>query len=624
MKMMMKNRKKGVALLYVTSLASLLLLIAITAGVNAVSNLDLTVDEKVRTKLEFACESGINRAKAKIEQSFNNGNLNNLEPDVTFQGSAVDDTGLTPLEKAFDDEFFTTSSTDYYSFTIVSDDGSPDIEVRYAITNGRPDDEDGWVKSEDYTTNKVLIEAVAAIPGQGWIGMTEEVYSMRTSLFKYQIFFENDLEILPGPNFNLTGLIHSNEDIYLNSNNTLNIYTDGLTSAGEIHRGRLDKTEVGGTVKITASNEDGSLVTMYDGDDCENADWVDVATSNWKGTVKDQHLGATVQEAPDLQSFEPGGYYDQNAGISILVDTSGEEVLYKIAVDGGLATSYTSAELGDALTESLVYDYREYPSGGDPANNTPVTVTNLDIKKLESVIGASSNGVVYMTKDNAIPDMDDDEFSPDPNRVVSGFKMVNSSTINNPTTFVSDLPVYVEGDFNLHTSDDPGSDTWQPCAIISDAITLLSNNWDDSKSNWKDPAVDSSPSLPTASDTEYNFVFITGNTPTEPGQYSGGLENFPRFLENWSGKDVDISGGFIQLFRSQYATGLWEYGNFYKAPVRNWGAEPRFANLEDLPPTFVDMFPSASINMISSGWSLISKSESEIGSDLGGGDGSGE
>lgn len=614
-----RKKKKGVALIFVATLSTLLLLITLTAGINAVSNINVTADEKVRTKLDFACESGLNRAKAKIEQSFNNSSLNNLEPFITFQNTVADDTGLTPEEKAFNDEAFVTGTTDYYIFTIATGDGSPDIEVRYSISNGRADDADGWVKSQGVTTNKLKVEAVAGTSDGNWIGMTEDVYARRTSLFMYQIFFQDELEILPGPNFNLSGLIHSNDDIYLNSNNNLNIYTDSLTSAGSIHRGRLDRNEIGGNVNITETNTGGSLVEMEGDEDSSNTDWETLASSNWKGTVRDSALGATIQAAPQLKSFEPGGYYDSNAGLNIKVDTSGAEPVYKISVGGGTPIAYTSAELGIAISESVIYDYREYPSGSNPSSNTPVKVTNIDINALESIVGASTNGVVYMTRDDATPDTDGNEFSPDSNREVSGFKLVNSSTLNNPQTIVSDLPVYVQGNFNKHTSDNPEADTWKPCAIVADAITVLSSNWDDSKSNWEDPAVNPGTSMPAAVSTEYNFVFITGNVPTQTGQYSGGLENFPRFLENWSGKTVDISGGFIQLFRSKYATGNWSYGDYYQAPNRDWKSEPRFSNLNDLPPDFVDMFPSASVNVIHSGWKYINKSNSEIGSDLGGG-----
>lgn len=607
------NKRKGSALLFVTALSGLLLLIAITASVNAISDVSITNEEKSRTVLEFACESALNRAKAKIESSFNNNMLSNLEPEVTFQGTDTDDTGLTPGEKAYSDENFEIGIVDYYSFVVDTGENNPDISVRYSITNGRGSGEEPWLRTQGFTTNKMTVEAVAFAPEYGWIGMTEDIWARRTSLFMYQIFFEDELEVLPGPNFNLTGLIHTNEDLYLNSNSTLNIFTDSLTSAGDIYRGRMDRNEVGGNVNITTGDMDGNLVEMESNEDSENNDWTNIATSSWGGTVKDKTLGATRQEAPNLRSFEPGGYYDTNAGISINVDTSGTETLYEITYNGSTVVK-TSGELNGALAETEVYDYREYSSGSDPALNTPVKTTNVDINKLKTALGYyPDNGVIYMTRDDAVADRDGDPYNPDPDRKVSGFKLVEGEVLPSATTFVSNLPVYVEGNFNRHTSSNPDADTWKPCAVVSDAITLLSENWSDSESNWKDPEVDPHTSMPDAADTEFNLVLITGNVPTREGQYSGGFENFPRFLEDWGGKTVDISGGFIQLFRSEYATGNWSYGDYYRAPSRDWKSEPRFENLNDLPPEFVDMFPSASINVVYSDWRLISRNESSIG-----------
>jgi hypothetical protein len=60
--------------------------------------------------------------------------------------------------------------------------------------------------------------------------------------------------------------------------------------------------------------------------------------------------------------------------------------------------------------------------------------------------------------------------------------------------------------------------------------------------------------------TTYNLVLGSGNGPSRPTESNGGLENFPRLLENWlSGTDgkrgkVQILGSFIQIRRSRYAT----------------------------------------------------------------------
>ena len=86
-------------------------------------------------------------------------------------------------------------------------------------------------------------------------------------------------------------------------------------------------------------------------------------------------------------------------------------------------------------------------------------------------------------------------------------------------------------------------------------------------------------------DTRINATIVSGLVPSRPQQSYGGLHNFPRFLENWSGEDLHISGAFVQLNFSSYATGpfdqdSWEPGNaaqnpeliqYYGPPNRRWG-----------------------------------------------------
>jgi type II secretory pathway pseudopilin PulG len=84
----------------------------------------------------------------------------------------------------------------------------------------------------------------------------------------------------------------------------------------------------------------------------------------------------------------------------------------------------------------------------------------------------------------------------------------------------------------------------------------LSDNGDNTKNNsgWLQ--------IPTAS--EANLVIAQGDTPGRPpttgntGETNGGLENFVRFLENWGGVNLKISGSFIQFKRSSYATAPWQ------------------------------------------------------------------
>ncbi|XGB42462.1 MAG: hypothetical protein LVS60_00805 [Nodosilinea sp. LVE1205-7] len=90
----------------------------------------------------------------------------------------------------------------------------------------------------------------------------------------------------------------------------------------------------------------------------------------------------------------------------------------------------------------------------------------------------------------------------------------------------------------------------------------------------------------TATATSVNAVFISGIVPKRRAQTYGGLHNFPRLLEHWDGKNLTISGAFLQLNFATTATGpfeqdAWESGDnplqdtdaigYYSPPNRRWG-----------------------------------------------------
>jgi type II secretory pathway pseudopilin PulG len=54
--------------------------------------------------------------------------------------------------------------------------------------------------------------------------------------------------------------------------------------------------------------------------------------------------------------------------------------------------------------------------------------------------------------------------------------------------------------------------------------------------------------------TIYNATFVLGNSPSRSAETSAGFQNFVRFLENWRNVTAKISGSFIQLKRSSFAT----------------------------------------------------------------------
>ncbi len=117
--------------------------------------------------------------------------------------------------------------------------------------------------------------------------------------------------------------------------------------------------------------------------------------------------------------------------------------------------------------------------------------------------------------------------------------------------------------------------------VIGDAVTFLSNNWDPSQS-------DKSYKYRSATKTEVNLSFVTGDLKPDGTNYGGGLENLPRFLEDWNGAEFKIRGSMIEMWRSRQATGTWRYiqayDAYYSAPSRNWGFDNDLSDPNKLPP----------------------------------------
>ncbi|MGE3165596.1 MAG: hypothetical protein AB7O52_11865 [Planctomycetota bacterium] len=364
-----------------------------------------------------------------------------------------------------------------------------------------------------------------------------------TPIFQYMIFYDDDLEILPGPAMTLGGRVHSNGSIYIGSGNTLTVDSNYLRATGEILRQRKnDGTATGGTIDIKVYG-DSSFVNMASGMDSSNDDWVNLALDTWGGTVQSGAHGVAEVAAPAIGSIKAfddmgaPGYYHDSADLVIVdgqaFDTNGNAIVLPVGV----------------VQERTMFDGRE---------NKTITVTEIDLGALALSGNFPANGLIYSYRTDAS--------SSQPN----GVRLTNGAELAAPLTVVTEDPLFIHGDFN--TVNKKGA------AVMADAVNLLSNAWDDSKG---------AGSLPTAASTTFNVAMVTGNVPTPDGggSYSGGFENLPRFHENWSGRTCSIRGSFIKIFDSEIATSPWAYGGqVYTAPVRDWQYDPDLNDLGNLPP----------------------------------------
>jgi hypothetical protein len=148
-------------------------------------------------------------------------------------------------------------------------------------------------------------------------------------------------------------------------------------------------------------------------------------------------------------------------------------------------------------------------------------------------------------------------------------------------------PLYVLGDYNCTNSSYLGTTNTtssMPCAFMSDALTILSSSWQDSKSS-------STYTTRTASDTTVNAAILTGVVPStgsSSSQFSGGVHNLPRLLEDWnspSTRTLTLNTAIMNLFSSETATHQFvNPGTYYDPPTRHFSYDQNFQDPAKQPP----------------------------------------
>jgi hypothetical protein len=384
-----------------------------------------------------------------------------------------------------------------------------------------------------------------------------EIKDALVPIFQFAVFYEQDLEILPGPAMTLGGRVHSNQNLYLGARSGL-MCDSWTTAAEDIYHGRKDDPSDDMNGDVAIKDRFGVYQSMQNSDgtwlDSSDPDWVSESLTRWGGKVEDQSHGITELNLPVIVSGDPidmikrasGGNmdsYEHKAGLK-MVDG---QVLYKNASDNWV--NVTADFIADSIiTTGSFYNYREY----DWVNSY-----DIDIDKLNTSGYYPLNGILYASRDEAAGTQ-------------QAIRLVDGEELAAPLTVVTDNPMYTLGDYN--------SVNKKAAALFTDALTILSNNWNDAKSNW---SLDNR----IAYDTEVNAAFLTGNTETSLGNYNGGLENLPRFLEKWSGRTLTYRGSMVDLWFSEQATGAWIYGNpQYEAPNRDWAFDLMFLDPNNLPP----------------------------------------
>ncbi len=373
-------------------------------------------------------------------------------------------------------------------------------------------------------------------------------------LFQFGVFYDEDLEIFPGPQMTFAGRIHTNADLYMGAESGISC-NSYVTAVGDIWHYRKDGSHVDPPGFVNIRDHQGVYQDMWTGAywlDERQATWATEAIERWGGMVRDgahdmHTLKLPLPPAEDMHVIVERGVPGDTQE---LIDAkywykAGVRIVDGVMVDSGGTSLNPPAGVCDYVVDAF----------RDGREGKWMDVIELDIAALVAARLSPNNGIIYISGLG----------SGDAVRIRNGSQLPTGGL-----TIVTDNPLYTYGDYN--TVSKKGS------ALICDAITILSGNWNDALSNQS-----LNQRIPTT--TWVNACIMTGHVETNYGStYSGGLENLPRFLEKWSGVTFSFRGSIIDLWFSRQATGTWSYGSYYQAPNRNWGFDTDLLNPANWPP----------------------------------------
>jgi hypothetical protein len=393
----------------------------------------------------------------------------------------------------------------------------------------------------------------------------------------WALCFNDDLEINPTAPLTINGMVQANSNLYT-ATSALTL-TDKTSYVGQWNIGWAPGDSA--HTSSPASPSYPSNLPPAQGPDYLPYGWDARQLFNSADTNPNNDGYREIIQRPDPNYTDPVSaqrYYNQ-ADVKVLID--GNNTL-TIMNGAGTVISSASSNTNDKNTYTTMKGaIATNKSFQDNREGASVRVVDVDVSKLTTAINNksitptnSSYGWVFYIADTSAT-----------STTKRGIRLINGQSLpSGGFTFVSDNPVYIKGDFN--TGGTPASDgvlglvpdptqptvskyTATPAAILADAITVQSANWADNASY-------SSLASRVASNTTINAALVAGIVPSSGGNYSGGAENFVRFMEDWTGKNFTYYGSMVELYSSAQGTGTWGKSNVYNAPNQYWYYDTQF------------------------------------------------
>ncbi len=449
----------------------------------------------------------------------------------------------------------------------------------------------GWRGNTYSYSARAKVQALGSTNGPQ-VGIKRQFQYSEVPLFQAMFFFEDDLEFYRPATMIVSGLVHTNSFAYLShgSGSSLTFqdqvsYVDGYSIDAAPPYADLWSGYVPGDT-YTPTFPNGIDAQLHQVPRFEPLGSEPAAVINTTDTNPNNDGFRELIEPPNGSFTDPPEIAKRRlyskAGMRININGS------TVSVTGQNGTTISSSSqmaiVSAINSRTTIYDSRE---------GRNVDVATLDVSVLRTALSNAGitgfNNVLYINDTTPITGAD-----PEPKTI----RLKNGGVLpSNGLTIASENAIYIQGDYNTGTTTDPtavpsnnggnsnNTDSptvtnydRKPAAVIGDAVMLLSNNWNDANSSL-------TLANRAASDTTYNTAIVSGFMPSgyQPSSgsqygYSGGGNNFPRFLENWSNKYCTYFGSMVELYQSKSFTGRWDTGVIYRPPNRCWNFDTNYRN----------------------------------------------
>jgi hypothetical protein len=452
-----------------------------------------------------------------------------------------------------------------------------------------------WARETNAVTEVVGGQTIATVP----LRSDQRFYRLHgpqvymVPIFQFAIFYNNLLEFTWSATFVVNGRVHANGDIFVGSLNPLT-FNSVVTTAGAIYK----------------TNWDGHTVSQMTGAVTY------LGTPGWMTNVSHLSLPVGTNSTPaatreilyqppageDPTSWVGEQRYFNKAGVVLLVSNTTvtasfknsptDVPIYLNVTNWGTNSNSLLATFPFLSVNNSFIDQRELsktvrPTQIDVGLYSQWLATNGTVMaKFPSGSGFYPN-VLYVA-DNRTISTNFDLFAV---RLVNGSILPTNGTPGAATgwTVATPNPLYVFGNYNIGPGGSTAAgntDTSKtfPASLVSDALTILSGNWQDSQSS----LVITDGSKSRAHDTIVNAAILTGivfSTDGTSNHFSGGAQNVTRLLEDWTGDTLTLNTSIVNLFDSARATNWFKNpGVYYYAPTRKISFDLNFTNAMKLPP----------------------------------------